>query len=270
VTEQSTTANAAVGYTVPVPRLNYVYRALSQYADNWSNPNYWRASASYVTGSHSMKVGYQGSLLINETNRRRNPTLLAYGFNQGVPNQVSVAIPDWMTAHTTSIAALFVQDTWTRDRLTPQGALRYDGAWSWSPAGKNGATGTSTLNPAPIQFDKLMSVDAYNDITPRFGPYDLFGNGKTAIKFNLGHYLDAATNDSAYTRNNPANRIVSTYDRGWTDSDNDKVVDCNLLILTANGECAALTGNALNFGNQSTGQTRVNPALVSSVRVVVS
>ena len=135
VTEQSAAANAAVGYTSPVPRANYVYRALSQYADNWSNPNHWRASASYVTGSHNMKVGYQGSLLINETNRVRNPTLLAYRFNQGVPNQVSVAIPEWLTADTTSVAAIFVQDTWTRNRLTLQGALRYDRAWSWSPAG---------------------------------------------------------------------------------------------------------------------------------------
>jgi hypothetical protein len=33
-----------------------------------------------------------------------------------------------------------------------------------------------------------MSVDAYNDITPRMGvAYDLFGNGKTAIKFQMGH-----------------------------------------------------------------------------------
>ena len=261
VTEQSATANAAVGYNVPVPRTNYVYRALSQYADNWSNPNHWRASASYVTGSHSMKVGYQGSLLINQTHRMRNPTLLAYRFNQGVPNQASVAIPNWLTADTTKVAALFVQDTWTRNRLTLQGALRYDRVTSWSPAGKNGAVGTSALNPAAIQFDRLMSVDAYNDITPRFGAaYDVFGNGKTAVKFNIGHYLDAATNDSAYTRNNPANRIVSTYDRGWTDSDNDKVVDCNLLVLTANGECLALTNNGLNFGNTSNAVTQVNPA----------
>jgi hypothetical protein len=158
------------------------------------------------------------------------------------------------------VAALFVQDTWTRGRMTLQGALRYDRAWSWSPAGKNGATGTSALNPSPIVFDKLMSVDAYNDITPRFGvAYDLFGNGKTALKFTMGHYLDAATNDSAYTRNNPANRTVSTYDRGWTDSDNDKVVDCNLLVLTANGECAGLPGNSLNFGNQSATTTLTNP-----------
>jgi hypothetical protein len=264
VTEQSATANPAVGYNNPVPRTNYVYRALSQYADNWSNPNHWRASASYVTGSHSMKVGYQGSLLINETTRVRNPTLLAYRFNQGVPNQVSVAIPNWQTADTTRVAALFIQDTWTRNRLTLQGALRYDRASSWSPAGKNGAPDTSALNPNPIQFDKLMSVDAYNDITPRFGvAYDVFGNGKTALKFNMGHYLDAATNDSAYTRNNPANRIVSTYDRGWTDSDTDKVVDCNLLVLTANGECSGLTGNGLNFGNSSNALTQVNPATLT-------
>jgi Carboxypeptidase regulatory-like domain len=258
VTEQSTTA--APGYLNPVPRANYVYRALSQYAANWSNPNHWRAGMSYVTGSHSMKVGYQGSLLINETKRVRNDTLLAYRFNQGIPNQVSVAIPDWLTADTTSVAALFVQDTWTRGRMTLQGALRYDRASSWSPAGGNGATGTSALNAAPIQFDKLMSVDAYNDITPRFGvAYDLFGNGRTALKFTMGHYLDAATNDSAYTRNNPANRTVSTYDRGWTDNDNDKVVDCNLLVLTVNGECAALTGNNLNFGGLSGATTLANP-----------
>jgi hypothetical protein len=261
VTEQSATANPAIGYVNPVPRANYVYRALSQYSDNQSTPMHWRASASYVTGSHSMKLGYQGSLLINETLRVRNPTLLAYRFNQGVPNQVSVAIPNWMTADTTSVAAFFVQDTWTRNRLTLQGALRYDRASSWSPAGRNGAPETSALNLTPIQFEKTMSVDAYNDLTPRFGvAYDVFGNGKTAVKFNMGHYLDAATNDSAYTRNNPASRIVSTYDRGWTDSDGDKVVDCNLLVLTTNAECQTLTGNGLNFGGASGNITQVNPA----------
>jgi hypothetical protein len=259
VQEQSATVNPATGLPF-APRANYSYRALAQYSDNWSAPNHWRASMSYVTGSHNMKVGYQGSALINRTNRVRNPTLLSYRFNRGVPNQFTVAIPEWRTADTTAVSAFFVQDTWTRDRLTLQGALRYDRAWSWHPAGLSGTSATSIVNPAAIQFDTVKSVDTFNDITPRFGvAYDVFGNGRTAVKFNMGHYLDAATNDGAFARNNPANRTVSSYTRSWQDLDNDKVVDCNLLILTANDECLALTGNSLNFGGTSAQLTQVNP-----------
>src|SRR3970282_2716191 len=59
------------------------------------------------------------------------------------------------------------------------------------------------------------------------------------------------------TRNNPAVRTVSTVSRGWTD-DGDRSVECNLAILTANGECAALTGNNQNFGALSGNITQVN------------
>ena len=269
VTEQSATANPAVGYTNPVPRANYTYRALAQYNDNNSTPHHWRASASYVTGSHSMKVGYQGSFLVNNTRRVRNDTLLSYRFNQGIPNQFTMTIPEWRTADRTGVAAFFVQDTWTRGRMTLQGALRYDRAWSYSPGGEfNGTSDTSRINPQPITFETTSSVDAFNDITPRFGlAFDVFGNGKTAVKFNMGHYLDAATNDSAYTRNNPANRTISSLSRGWTDNDGDKVVDCNLLDFAAQSPatgsvdtCNALTGNDLNFGGTSGNITQVNPA----------
>jgi hypothetical protein len=279
VSEASATINAATGAPY-APRANYAYRALSQYSDNWSNPNHWRASASYVTGSHNMKLGYQGSFLVNNTNRVRNESLLSYNFNRGNPVSFTMAIPEWHTADRTSVAAIFVQDTWTRNRLTLQGALRYDRAWSYSPGGElNGAPGTSRLNPQPISFETTKSVDSFNDITPRFGvAYDVFGNGRTAVKFNMGHYLDAATNDSAYTRNNPANRIVSAITggigspaRGWTDNDADKVVDCDLLNFAVQGPaatganrtvdtCNALTGNNLNFGGTSGSLTQVNPA----------
>ena len=94
-----------------------------------------------------MKVGYQGALLIAQTRRMRNPTLLAYRFNQGVPNQFTMAIPEWQTADRTSTAAFFVQDTWTRGRLTLQGALRYDRAWSCSPAGRQRHHGDVAAQP---------------------------------------------------------------------------------------------------------------------------
>ncbi len=152
VTEQSTAVNAATGLPY-VPRANYQYRALAQYADNKSWPMTWRGSASYVTGAHNMKIGYQGSYLANQTNRVRNPTLLSYRFNQGMPNQFTMALDQWETADRTKVGALFVQDSWTHDRLTVQAALRYDHSSSFSPAEHNGTTTMSKLNPTAITFD---------------------------------------------------------------------------------------------------------------------
>ena len=226
-----------------------MYRAVSEYREDTASPNNWNASLSYVTGSHSVKVGYQGAYQAASTIRRSNPTLLSYNFNQGVPTGFTVRIPDWASADRTWTQSFFAQNTWTRGRMTLQGALRYDRAWSYSPAGLSGTeTAAPQLGLSAITFPQTPSVDSFNDITPRFGvAYDVFGTGKTALKFSGGRYLGAATNGLAYTRNNPANRIVNSVPRGWTD-DGDTVVECNLAILTANGECAALTGNNLNFG----------------------
>jgi hypothetical protein len=258
VTELSTAINAATGAPY-APRANYTYRALSEYRDDTASPNNWNASVSYVTGSHSAKVGYQGAFQVASTIRHANPTLLSYNFNRGVPTAFTVRIPEWGTADRTWTQAFFAQDTWTRGRLTLQGALRYDRAWSYSPAGLSGTeVAAPQLGLAAISFPRTPSVDAFNDLTPRFGAaYDLFGKGKTALKFSGGRYVGAATNGLAYTRNNPAVRTVSSVSRGWTD-DGDKVVECDLAVLTANGECAALTGNSLNFGGVSGNITQVN------------
>ena len=148
------------------------------------------------------------------------------------------------TADRTSTSALYIQDRWTRGRLTLQGALRYDRASSFSPAEHNGTTLTSKFNPAPYTFERTAGVDAFNDITPRMGvAYDVFGNGKTALKFNLGHYLDAATNDSEYTSNSPPLASFGRAARNWGDTNNNKVIDCDIMNFAQNGECSALTGN---------------------------
>ena len=101
-------------------------------------------------------------------------------------------------------ASFFAQDQWTLGRLTLQGALRWDHPWSWFP---------ETVEPANqffpgATFAKTDGVTGYNDITPRMGAaYDLFGNGKTALKVNLGKYLQGASVSNLAYGANPALRI---------------------------------------------------------------
>ena len=63
----------------------------------------------------------------------------------------------------------------------------------------------------------------------------MFGNGRTALKFRWGKYLGFASNDPPFTSTNKGATIVATVNRDWTDNDNDKVVDCNLLNNAAQG-----------------------------------
>ena len=79
------------------------------YADNDANPNNWRMTASYVTGAHNMKVGYQGSFQKSAQGRVSNQSQLEYRFNNGVPNAVSYYLaPRWEQNDRTETHSLFV------------------------------------------------------------------------------------------------------------------------------------------------------------------
>jgi len=270
-------------------RSNLSYRGIFDpldfaFNDNNATPYNWRAAASYITGAHNLKVGYQGSYFISHMGRVSNDTQLRYTFNspanlpggwRPTPNSVSYYLaPRWDQHDRTQTVSLFAQDQWTIGRATIQGALRYDRAWSWAPAEGNGTTQTSPFNPQPFSFERTVSVRGYNDITPRVGfAYDLFGNGKTAVKVNVGRYVQAVTAEGIYTSNNPAARIVKVVGvgagspaRSWTDSNQNYTVDCDLLnpaLQTSGGDtCGALTGNNLNFGNTNPNTTTINPDIL--------
>ena len=77
-----------------------------------------------------MKVGYQGSFLVADSEFDTNNSQLQYRFSNHIPNQFTFRLPQFQTADRTRVTALFAQDTWTRDRLTVQGAVRFDQASS--------------------------------------------------------------------------------------------------------------------------------------------
>src|SRR4029079_11851467 len=94
---------------------------------------------------------------------------------------------------------------------------------------------------APVALEKTSGGDAYNDISPRIGVgYDVFGNGKTALKLRWGKYLGFASNDPPFTSTSVGATIVATASRAWTDNNNNKIVDCDLLNNAAQGPTAAV------------------------------
>jgi hypothetical protein len=262
VTEQSNAINPATGLPF-APVANYRYRAVESWGPATAATDDVQATVSYVTGAHSSKFGYQLRYLDLLDKDVANSTQLGYRFNRGVPNAVSYYLPDFGRRTITKNNSFFAQDSWTHGRLTLQGALRYDRVSSYAPVELNGTLNTSFLNPQPITIEKTAGVNAYHDITPRAGAaYDLFGDGRTALKFNWGHYLAYAANDQPYTATNPGATIVrNVQNRGWEDRNGNLVVDCDLLNPALNGECAAASSAAANFGKLGS-QTIVDPGLL--------
>ncbi len=229
VSEQCTRGCAANG---GIPGI--VYRS-QDYALNYTGAYAWKASASYITGAHSMKVGYQGTYMTDDRTWYTNSQNLSYRFDNGVPNQLTELISPWVNNARASWHAVFGQEQWTHSRLTLQAAVRYDHAGSWFPAQQEGP---SRFLPTPMIFPETQGVDSYNDITPRFGAaYDVFGNGRTAIRANIGKYLEGVGVQLNYANSNPTLRVPTStgpfqtqgVQRTWTDTNGNMTPDCDLL-----------------------------------------
>jgi hypothetical protein len=251
------------------PVANYRYRGVDFWGPATGKTDDVLTAVSYVTGSNSAKFGYQFRRLDLLDKDVANQTQLSYRFNAGVPNAVSYFLPDFGRRTITQTHSAYFQDSYTRGRLTLQGAVRWDRASSFAPSELNGTTNTSFLNPTPITIERTEGVNAFNDITPRAGlAFDVFGNGRTALKFNYGKYLAYAANDAPYTSTNPGATVIrNVMNRGWNATvaaggNGDLVVDCNLLNPAVNGECAAASGTAPNFG-RLVAATQVDPNVLS-------
>jgi Carboxypeptidase regulatory-like domain len=250
VTEQSTAAG--------VPNSNFIYRGWPAAGSVDQQHMTWRAALSYVTGAHHMKFGYGAGLLRNRTTTLVG-SQISYRFNNGIPNQLTQRIGPSRTSNSVRYDAIYAQDQWTQGRLTLQGGVRYEHAYSWAPEGDNGILEDNQFSRA-FTFPRSEGVRGYHDITPRMGAaYDLFGNGKTGLKVSLSKYLESASVGGAYTMNNPGSTLQTTTTRAWTDADRDFVADCDFMNSAANGECQGWAN--LNWGN-TVQTTTVNPEVL--------
>jgi hypothetical protein len=226
---------------------NLTYRS-GTWRANWQGTHTWRASASYVQGAQSTKVGYQGGYLVANSNTYGPNQQISYRVNNGVPNQFTESIDKFPVQDRLRYDSLYAQEQWTMGRVTLQGALRYDRAWSWFP---EVTVGPSRFLPTAVTYPETQGVRSYNDVTPRGGvAFDVFGTGKTSLKINAGKYLQAAQTGLAYGVLRPSGRLSTSVTRTWTDRDRDFVVDCDLanpLAQSITTDFCAQISN-LNFG----------------------
>jgi hypothetical protein len=239
------------------------YRA-PEFSNGWIGAHTWRASTSYVTGTHNMKFGYQGAFHVDNELFHANEQRLSYRLNNGVPNQFTMTAREYRAFRRARYHAFYLQDQATYGRWTLQGALRYDHAWSYSP---EQLLGPERFIPVPVVFPAQPAVKGFDDITPRAGAvFDIFGTGKTSLKLNLGKYLEPANNGSRYNAANPSSRVATTTNRSWTDANRNFTPDCNLLdpraqdLRAAGGDfCGAFSNNNFGTGNFASG---LDPALL--------
>src|SRR5258705_578367 len=172
---------------------------------------------------------------------------ILYTFNNQRPVSLQLLATPTHFEESALDAAIYAQDQWTLRRLTVNLGLRYNDVDMSSPA---------LVSPRGFfvperRIPAAEHIPHWRNLSPRVGgAYDLFGDGKTALKGSFGRYPDIIRVSPA----NPANLFSLTTNRTWNDTafgvgdprTGNFVPDCDQLNSGANGECGAWSDQ--NFG----------------------
>jgi hypothetical protein len=203
----------------------------------------FRASMSYVAGAHALKFGFNNTYVTaHDEYLNKNPNI-DYFFFSGTPILLrQYAHPSTLRGSMPWDLGIYAQEKWTIKRMTLDLGLRYAYFQNESPA--------QTFGPAPLVPTRNFTLPAgtfysMKDLVPRIGAaYDLFGTGRTALKFAANKYLFAP----GPLTGNPASTILAAANRSWNDRTfgagdprtGNFSPDCDLVSAAANGECGPL------------------------------
>src|ERR1043166_1956392 len=191
--------------------------------------HYLISSLSYVTGSHALKIGVQDRFGWQRDTRSGINGDMNQQYRNGVATQVTIFnTPTTFKNNVDADLGLYVQDTWTKNRLTLSPGLRLD--YFRTPIPEQ--TVPAGRFVPDRHFDAINDLVTWKNISPRLGvSWDLFGTGKTAIKGTLGSYMQSQGTGFAATYN-PV--VITTDVRTWTDLNRDDIAQENELGPTSN------------------------------------
>jgi hypothetical protein len=254
------------------PPYNYRSTTILQYkGDTLLTRLPYRASLSYTTGSHSLRVGFDNSQGV-----RRNDTSydaignIAYRTRDFIPNQITLYAPPATNTQQLDVdLGIFAQERWTVKRATVTAGLRADFLRASTASFTNGPTSWIPQRGSrpSDSYEGRENVPNWKDLNPRLGvAYDLFGNGKTALKasFNRGVMAEAL---GTAINNDPATTVASSTARTWTDVNGNFIPDCDLTNPLAQGPTTGAidlcgVNQNLAFGS-SVPATASNPELLN-------
>jgi len=194
----------------------------------------WGGNVAYfkegLGGTHNFKTGYD---VYWELGRNYRHTFPGGGYslslNNGVPNTFTIRDAPFTQANGAYQNAFFVQDKWQIGRkLTLNIGLRWDRYSNYYPeqgnSHNNGIFDIAAIRAAYPTSNILVSlngatsvprtiVSVFDNWVPRFAfSYDLFGNGKTAVKGSYGKF---AWNPSTGIASDANPNVTPTYTFRW-------------------------------------------------------
>ena len=174
-----------------------------------------KGSVSYVTGAHNLKVGTQW-LHAGYSREFKGDT--QYVFRNGEPISLNMTGNGKGTQNVKLGLGIYAQDSWTLNRLTLNLGGRFDYVNAYIPAQQFAASKWM----GPRSFPAVPDNPNWKDVSPRVGvSYDVFGTGRTAIKFNWGRFVEAMATQFGLDINPALTGANGATSRSWNDLNGD-------------------------------------------------
>jgi hypothetical protein len=184
--------------------------------DNQERKQEAKFSASYVTGSHSIKAGFENRWANAIQANAYNGDVATLFTSNNVPLLASVTNgPSKNKMQFNWDGGVYIQDQWRLGNFTINLGARYDKFNAFIPA----QSVPDSYFVKGFSIPEISNTPNWNDWATRTGfAWDVFGNGKTAVKAFAGRFVAG----EAFSRTAQFNPIYSRQDsRAWTDRNGD-------------------------------------------------